>query len=578
MAVTSPIEPETAEPTAAEFPAEPETTETVAVTAPIEPEITEPSATESPAEPETAETLTVTASIEPETAEPTATEPAAEPETAETLTVTATIEPETAEPAAAEPATEPETAEAAAVTAPVKRLPAKSTAAITPAVPAKDEKPAASSVSAVPPIKSETGPAPTVSAVPGKSAAKPKKAYNKSAGMTRMLVAVAVLLVLLAAQLAFNGSQSANLAGVSDYKPEETETAVIEAEAEPEVVEVPDEILFIEITRKETYLPFDGTQQFYTEIEVSGTVDETVVWSSSDESVASVTAYGLVTGLNNGTAVITATASNDMSDSSEVVVTDCIILPSYERKQFIPSYFYTEEEAELMDKILFSRVYDAGGYGTRGAVVAAARFITLEMPYMIPYFYENGRMDANPGRPICDGEGRYYHVGLYFSEKKFETIRKSVAGPSIWGAPLTNFQTEGYFVGGQRYPNGLSCSGFVSWAMINGGIDTGDIGAGNYDHIDREFYDIGERSRLTVEHLLSGEVRPGDLIGKDGHIAIVAGIDDTYIWIAESYFRGVQIVRFTINRGVLDCNEYDYTINMDHMYYGGDGVFENTWE
>ncbi len=114
--------------------------------------------------------------------------------------------------------------------------------------------------------------------------------------------------------------------------------------------------------------------------------------------------------------------------------------------------------------------------------------------------------------------------------------------------------------------------------MINGGIDTGDIGAGDYIEYDNEFSDLGERQELTVELLKSGKVKVGDLIGKDGHIALIVGLDDTHIWIAESYYRGVQTVCFTVDRGVLDCDEYNYIINMDHMYPGGDGVYTNTWE
>ncbi|MCL1830468.1 MAG: Ig-like domain-containing protein [Oscillospiraceae bacterium] len=341
--------------------------------------------------------------------------------------------------------------------------------------------------------------------------------------------------------------------------------------------QIPDEILSIVIPRQVTYLPFGGKQQFDTFIEFTGEVDETVNWSSSDETVATVSDEGLVTGYDNGTVIITATASNGMTGTTEVVITDCIILPSYEYKAFIPAYYYTDEQAAMMDRILLSRIDDAGGPGTRGAVVAAARFITLEMPYMVPYFYENGRMSPHPGRPYCDGEGRYYHVGLYLSVDKYETIVRSVAGPAIWGAPLTNYQNAGYFTSGNRYPNGLDCSGFVSWAMVNGGIDTGDIGAGDYPQIEKEFSKIGEKLPLSPELLLSGEIKPGDLIGIDGHIAIISGLDDTHIWISESYYRGVNTVCFTINRGVMDCQEYDFVIKMDHMYYAGEGTYTDTW-
>ena len=81
-----------------------------------------------------------------------------------------------------------------------------------------------------------------------------------------------------------------------------------------------------------------------------------------------------------------------------------------------------------MDAILEDRVNDAG-YQTRAGVVAAARFLGLEFPYRINYFTENGRMDSCYGGKI-DGEGRYYHKGLYLDESRFSQIEKSWAGPA----------------------------------------------------------------------------------------------------------------------------------------------------
>jgi len=341
-----------------------------------------------------------------------------------------------------------------------------------------------------------------------------------------------------------------------------------------------DRVVSVNLQSDKLFLAPGAARQLSAEVIKIGETNFPLEWKSSDANVVEVSQEGNIKAVGIGTATITAKTATGIGDEVDVTVTDLIILPSNEYKAFIPAYYYSTEEARLMDEILFSRVKEAGGYGTRGGVLAAARFITLEMPYMIPYFYENGRMKPHPGRPICDGEGRYYHVGLYLSEEKYKDIKVSVAGPAFWGAPLTNFQNEGFFTRGNRYPNGLSCSGFVSWAMLNGGIETGDIGAGDYPHIDYEFSDMGVRQRLTRELIRSGEIKPGDLIGKDGHIAIIVGIDDTYISIAESYFRGVQTVVFTIDSGMLGCEEYDYVINLDHIYdgeYNGQGVYEDVW-
>ncbi len=50
------------------------------------------------------------------------------------------------------------------------------------------------------------------------------------------------------------------------------------------------------------------------------TTDKTVVWSSSDESVATVSEDGEVTAINRGTATITATTANGKTDTSTVMV------------------------------------------------------------------------------------------------------------------------------------------------------------------------------------------------------------------------------------------------------------------
>lgn len=54
---------------------------------------------------------------------------------------------------------------------------------------------------------------------------------------------------------------------------------------------------------------------------------------------------------------------------------------------------------------------------SRAGVAEAARFLTLEFPYRIGYFNENGRL-ANP--PKVDCEERYYHKGLYLHSSRFE--------------------------------------------------------------------------------------------------------------------------------------------------------------
>lgn len=181
----------------------------------------------------------------------------------------------------------------------------------------------------------------------------------------------------------------------------------------------------------------------------------------------------IITAKEVGSAVITYGDSN-----LNVVVTNLITNPIISSKEILPCNKYTEEEGILIDNILEYKINEAG-YKTRAGVVAAARFLTLQFPYKIPYFYENGRVN-NTGVNFADGEGRYYHQGLYLTNSKKNSIIASVSGPCIWGCPLYNWEDDleyGY-VWGVKKPNGLDCSGFVSWILYNGGFDPGDNGFG----------------------------------------------------------------------------------------------------
>ena len=129
-------------------------------------------------------------------------------------------------------------------------------------------------------------------------------------------------------------------------------------------------------------------------------------------------------------------------------------------KEELKCGIYSKEENDLLDKILKDRINDAG-YKTRAGAVEAARFLSMEFPYRIRYFSENGREATNG----VQGEGRYYNEGLYLDESRFVNIKKPLRGPQPWGCQLWSDPSEGYRA------NGLDCSGFVSWAFLNGGFD-----------------------------------------------------------------------------------------------------------
>ena len=236
-------------------------------------------------------------------------------------------------------------------------------------------------------------------------------------------------------------------------------------------------------------------------------------------------------------------------------------------KPHLPCNQFSAKESKLIDEILAYRIEEAG-YGTRAGVVEAARFLTLEFPFRINYFYENGRVNRT-GTHYTDGEGRYYHHGMYLGEDKFEDIKASLAGPAIWGCPLKNYEPdEPQFIWGRKYPNGLDCSGFVSWVLYNGGTEPGDVGTG-------QLPELGKSVEITDSLIRSDRIKVGDLFSAWWHISILVGMDDNYFYIAESLptLNGVVISKYKKYQV-----HYWFTnvILMDD-YYNGDGNLTNLW-
>ena len=290
---------------------------------------------------------------------------------------------------------------------------------------------------------------------------------------------------------------------------------------------------------------------------------------SSDDSIVYVD-KSIIHAKKNGTAKISFG-----DDSISIVVTDLIDkMPkkyNYNRP-YLSCNAFSKKEAALLDEILFDRVKDAGE-GTRAGVVAAARFLTLEFPYRISYFSENGRL-GSPYVRIADGEGRYYHKGLYLSSDKYDDISHSIKGPKMWGCSMYSKPSKAY------RKNGLDCSGFTTWAVLNGGFDIGDLPA----HAGRDsaynLNDIGKEVKLTRDVALSGKIKAGDLLGEvtvsEGHSALVVGIDDDYYYVAESLWispLGVNINKYKKS----EFHKHFETVNLMDSYYKKQGNYTAMW-
>ena len=320
------------------------------------------------------------------------------------------------------------------------------------------------------------------------------------------------------------------------------------------------------------YVPLDSTNSLYNNMVVVG--EPTIKWVTL-EDVIQINDNKFYS-KNIGRTNIQAIFNNRVVANTEVIVTDVIISKPKtfdNNKKFLTCEVFSYEEAMLLDEILAYRIEQAG-YGTRAGAVEAARFLTLEFPYRISYYWESGRLN-NTGKHYVDGEGRYYHKGLYLDSSKYDSIEASLFEPAMWGCKLMSYEDDPpNFVPGVKYPNGLDCSGFVTWSLLNGGFDVGDRGAGESPS-EGQLTDLGEFRLLTNELINSGNIKVGDLFNFWGHIAILIGQDDDNYYIAESLnnYKGVVVKTYSKKKVK---NTFKYVVLMDDVY-NGDGNLTNLW-
>lgn len=325
--------------------------------------------------------------------------------------------------------------------------------------------------------------------------------------------------------------------------------------------------------KKEAYLAVGESMNITYSDKYVYPIESIYEFYSTDDHIAKVQ-DGKIIGVAPGVTYIKEKSS---SEAIKVTVTD-LITPytlSKVKKEVIPCERYSEEEANLLDELLKYYINEAG-YKTRAGAVAAGRFLTLQFKYRVPYFYENGRINDS-GVHKADGEGRYYKTGLYLSKSKYKDILYTYADKVMWGCPLkngTNNQRYG-FVAGNKLPNGLDCSGFVSWALVNGGFDPGDVGAGENEGI-YQLTDTGEFRTLDRNLALSGKIKTGDLFNFWGHIALIIGQDENNFYVAESLPHLGGVIAKTYPKNTV-ANTFEFVVFMDKFYIN-DGNLKDYWE
>lgn len=335
----------------------------------------------------------------------------------------------------------------------------------------------------------------------------------------------------------------------------------------------------VEIEKDKYYLSVGSNYKLDYKIKVKGAVEEKVEFISSNESIATVNSEGVITAVSDGETKITAML-RDKEKTIKVVVSSLISQMPEEpsvTKQLLPCGIYSESDNDLLDEILRDRVYTAG-YKTRAGAVAAARFLGLEFPYRIGYFSENGRMS---GSPKVDGEGRFYHEGLYLHKSRYSVLDENyiMYGPVEWGCYMYSVPTL------KPIANGLDCSGFITWILRQAGFESGDLGAGVSEGI-ADMTDLGPKQEL-YKSLEEGKVKVGDLLSGNGettnawdggHIAFIAGIHDGKYYVAEEMWFGTGYFGAIIRTYNIEQFKYYFYwhIDMDD-YYKNDGNLTDYW-
>ena len=325
------------------------------------------------------------------------------------------------------------------------------------------------------------------------------------------------------------------------------------------------------IKKSNIYLAIGGKEKIDYFLNSIINKDNKIIYKVLDESIATVDKNGIITGKSIGNTKVIISIEN-YKLSSNIIVTDNIVIKPNDydyKKQYIKCNEFSNEDNDLIDKILFNRIENAG-YKTRAAVVEASRFMTMEFSRRIPYFAENGRLVMNG----IDGEGRYYKKGMFLNKSRYSSISKSMHGPTSWGCNMYSYPVN------RTIPNGLDCSGFVAWAFINAGFDVGDIGAGITPVND--FTDLGKKIYIN-ESVLNNKIIVGDLLSgsttSGGHIAIVSGIKDVYYYVSESLYEDNYKYYGVINRKYkFDELKYYFSWHIDMSdFYQTNGNLTNYW-
>lgn len=176
---------------------------------------------------------------------------------------------------------------------------------------------------------------------------------------------------------------------------------------------------------------------------------------------------------------------NDTLEISSIGLSDALKHQFQQNEEITAGY-----DVGYYQKILDSLIEN--GNTTREKTVISALFLATSFPHL-PYFWGGGHEEIASGLDAS------------------------------WGTPKL-VTAEGSATTGTSQPNSLDCSGYVSWALKNGGYNI------DKPMITDELENLG-----TVKELAGinpKEVQSGDFGYMEGHIGVVVDVEDTKITIA----------------------------------------------
>ena len=192
---------------------------------------------------------------------------------------------------------------------------------------------------------------------------------------------------------------------------------------------------------------------------------------------------------------------------------------------------------EEFNGLIEKNVKDAG-FGTRAGVVAAAVTLIAELgdnyDAKVPYFWGGGH----------------------------GAIASGALGN--WGSNECSTYANGH-----HYNRcGLDCSGFVAWAIANGGFKVSPAGAASY------YSTIGGGKKTSISSS-SPTMEPGDLIANSHHVVLIVGVDEASNSYIVAHASGIESgVLFGKWSYSYVASEY-YGVKLDSYYGNANNIRES---